>query len=52
MLWPFLLTFAGLQDGRQWLVDARHGHHDAEDLNATAAHVHHEAHHADVLRGR
>mmetsp|Transcript_29536 Transcript_29536/g.73711 ORF Transcript_29536/g.73711 Transcript_29536/m.73711 type:complete len:246 (-) Transcript_29536:248-985(-) len=37
------------QDRLDWLEDTSKGDHDAEDLHAVAAHVHHEAHHADAL---
>ena len=42
-------TLSGVHDGHEGLIDARDGHHDAEEVDLAAAHPHHETHEAHVL---
>ena len=42
-------TLFGVHYGREWLIDARYRHHDAEEMDLAPAHPHHEAHEPDVL---
>lgn len=44
-----LRTYAGGHDGGQRLDDARHGGHDAEDVQLAAGHPHHEGQQPDAL---
>lgn len=45
-----ILTFPRLQNCRNGLINARHSHHDAEQMDLIAAHPHHKGHKAYVLQ--
>lgn len=44
-----MLTLFRVDNGHQWLVDARHCRHNAEKVNLAAAHPHHKAQEGDRL---
>ena len=43
------LTLCDAEDGGQWLIDASHEHHNAEQMYLVAAHPHHKAEEAYLL---
>lgn len=44
-----LLTLPRVDNAHDGLVNAGRCHHDAEQMDLTAAHPHHESHHAQIL---